>query len=284
MGRIDSYEQAEVLDGSEFFVAETKYGTRKVPYSLIEKCYREEMNAEVRSVFDENAKNHQNTVIAHSDEEFEEILTQLTENLSALSPMLVIAGYDAKESMDLNMGEGFMFIDSGDGNIDNALMLTHMPCETPFTGEDRSVLEICKKFADGYEGITSWKKLSDNSKSSVTYSLYADATSLLEKKTRYIKADVVCTGEQITLALNTKSVKIFRSEVAELFAENEDITVHIEIEPGEGFWLVSFAFTGSNASKTMIKEITENSDYISSLAISTGSSNAVSVSNAYGKG
>lgn len=235
--------------------------------------------------------NLQRTVLANSDEEFESILTDITENLSVLSPILVIAGYDAKESMDLNMGDGYIFIDSGDGDIDNAVMLPHMPCEIPFTSQKDYNLENCNDFVSGYGSRTSWKKLSDQSKSSVTYKAYSDITSLLDRKTRYIKADVVCTGEQITISVNSASsgIKVFREEIAERLAEGENMSMHIEIEPGEDFWLVTLTVSGSLGSKTIVRNLTQDriavfSEYISEFTLSTGMSGSVEVTNAYGRG
>lgn len=235
--------------------------------------------------------NLQRTVLANSDEEFEAILTDITENLSVLSPILVIAGYDAKESMDLNMGEGYIFIDSGDGDIDNVVMLPYMPCEIPFTSQKADSLESCNDFVSGYDSRTSWKRLSDISKNPVTYTMYSDTTSLFDRKTRYIKADVVCTGEQITISVNSASsgVKIFREEMAELLAEGENMSMHIEIEPGEDFRLATFIFSGSLGSKTIVRNLTQEqsavvSEYISTLTLSTGISGSVEVTNAYGRG
>lgn len=225
------------------------------------------------------------TIFVKSDEEFEKVLTDLTENFTQMTPMLLLSGYDSKESMGINTGGGILILDSGDGDIENMIDIPYSPCEVAFTEEKETALENCKSFINEYYQKTPWDKMWDASaKNKLEQSTFTDDTHYYDKQTQYIKADISSTGSHITISIGSSSIRVSKNELADVLNDDENINLHLEIEPGSSFWLCTITCFGSKGNKTLIKEVNKSRNYISSFGLSTGVDDTVELKNGYGRG
>ncbi len=230
------------------------------------------------------------TILVKSDEEVEKLLTDLTENFAELTPVLMICGYDATENFGVGIGAGCIFLDSGDGDIENAIQALYTPCEIPFTTSMAESLKKCVSFVDENYNRTVWRQLSERSDGSITYSTFADGTGFNSIYPRYIKMDVTFVGEFLRVGIGTsRTTTLFeKTEFNEALSADEAVFVHLEIEPGNDFWLCTVTYYGNVGTRTITKTIPLYSIYkyhISSLYLSAGgySSNNVEVKNGYAR-
>ena len=230
------------------------------------------------------------TILVKSDEEVEKLLTDLTENFAELTPVLMICGYDATENFGVGIGAGCIFLDSGDGDIENAIQVLYTPCEIPFTTSMAESLKKCVSFVDENYNRTVWRQLSERSDGSITYSTFADGTDFNSIYPRYIKMDVTFVGEFLRVGIGTsRTTTLFeKTEFNEALSADEAVFVHLEIEPGNDFWLCTVTYYGNVGTRTITKTIPLYSIYkyhISSLYLSAGgySSNNVEVKNGYAR-
>ena len=211
------------------------------------------------------------TIFVKSDEEFENVLINLTEKLAELSPIMVIFGYDATENFGFGMGEGAILFDSGNGNFEEALVIPVYPSEVAITQEDYDHFSTAYDFVNKYYRETCWKELK------TFLGAYADGTTLAERPCRVIKYRAKILIENLLLhiyALNLPGCSgvenVSGEDFGDVVVEGEWMDFALEISMGDSFYIIDNTLTSSKGSKTIHKK--RDVDYLNEFHITGMSS------------
>ena len=211
------------------------------------------------------------TIFVKSDEEFENVLINLTEKLAELSPIMVIFGYDAIENFGFGMGEGAILFDSGNGNFEEALVIPVYPSEVAITQENYDHFSKAYDFVDKYYRETCWKELK------TFLGAYADGTTLAERPCRVIQYRAKILIENLLLhiyALNLPGCSgvenVSGEDFGDVVVEGEWMDFALEISMGDSFYIIDNTLTSSKGSKTIHKK--RDVDYLNKFHITGMSS------------
>ncbi len=229
-------------------------------------------------------ENLRRTVVVYSDEEAEQRLAEIAENFSNLAPIEILFAYDALDSQGFPAGTSALIIDNGSGNIEDAIIVPFISCETVFTSEQAQQLSECNSFVSAYYSDTDWFPIDDYSSTSFTINRYVASynSSLSDHKTRHLMFDLKFSGFSCFIDVNSTynaRITLSRSDYEGYVDEDGYVSLHIDIQPCGSHWLAEI--TAPNGTKTLERTSQTGGRFIASVHFLHA--DMITVTNAYGR-
>lgn len=324
MGKIRNYDLLEEFKGDETFVVETDEGTKSLSVGAIkahvataveEKAdmlnqndieieadtddeYKLNITVGAKTVTTPNLKgnkgdkgdpaelpeNLRQTIVVYSDEEFEEQVAMIAENFTSLVPIEIIFGYDATETVGLSAGSSYLVIDSGSGNIEDAIIVPVLYCEEQFTYNQAQQLNKCNEFVKEYDSKTLWYPISDEQSSSIVIRNYADNSQLNIRDTRHIIFDLKFSGNECYIDINSTynaRIALSHSDYSDYADEDGYVLLHIDIQRCATNWLAEI--TTPNGAKTFISTFASGGSGYTMENLHIYRADMIYITNAYGR-